>query len=52
MALEIKITPVLEGQDAARFLKLISKPKKATLSKTKRAAISKMTADILKKANI
>ena len=51
MALEIKITPVLEGQDAERFLSLISTPKKA-ISKSRKMAIQKRTATILKNANI
>jgi hypothetical protein len=51
MALEIKVTPVLEGQDAERFLKLISTPKKS-ISKSKRAIIRKRTLEILKNANI
>ena len=52
MALEIKITPTLEGKNAERFLKLTKNAKSTVISKRERENIQKISREILKKAII
>ncbi|HTJ49957.1 MAG TPA: hypothetical protein VL443_10915 [Cyclobacteriaceae bacterium] len=52
MALEIKTTPVLTGESANRFIKIIEKDQDKRVSTSKKQAMKKLALQVLSKAKI